>query len=47
MALLDEHHQPQPKTGRGMPWSAGGHKMSRELPQYQSVADRSRKDGKK
>jgi len=39
--LLDNHHQ-QPKPSRGMPWDPSTHKMSWELPQYQSAADKTR-----
>lgn len=38
--------EPQPKTGRGMPWDPSTHKMSWELPENQSPADRKGKGGK-
>ncbi len=44
--LLDDHHQPQPKTGRGMPWDPSTHKMAWELPEHQSEADRKRRGSK-
>jgi integrase/recombinase XerD len=43
ISLLDDHHKPESKPGRGMPWSAEGHKFSWELPEYQSIADKAKK----
>lgn len=40
--LLEDHHQPQSKTGRGMPWSSEGHKMSWEKLENLSEADKQR-----